>query len=309
MQKNTKIFIAGVNGMVGSALKRALNNRGYLNILAPTRSEIDFFDKNLVNDYIKKNNPEYILLAAARVGGIQANSLLKHEFLYENIEIQNNIILSAHSCGVNNLMFFGSSCVYPKNYDIPIKEENLLEGPLEETNEGYALAKICGIKLCNYLSESFHRNYFSVMPTNLYGTNDNFDPNSSHVIPGLLKKFHHAKINNEKVSIWGSGIARREFLHVDDLAEACIFLMENNYNYPIINIGTGDDILISELVDIIKDITNFNGIVEYDKSKSDGTLRKVLNINKIKELGWAPKRNFFNELKIIYRYAVQNKLI
>tara|TARA_B100001093_G_C26849959_1_gene1024644 strand:+ start:642 stop:1571 length:930 start_codon:yes stop_codon:yes gene_type:complete len=309
MQKNTKIFIAGVNGMVGSALKRALNNRGYLNILAPTRSEIDFFDKNLVNDYIKKNNPEYILLAAARVGGIQANSLLKHEFLYENIEIQNNIILSAHSCGVNNLMFFGSSCVYPKNYDIPIKEENLLEGPLEETNEGYALAKICGIKLCNYLSESFHRNYFSVMPTNLYGTNDNFDPNSSHVIPGLLKKFHHAKINNEKVSIWGSGIARREFLHVDDLAEACIFLMENNYNYPIINIGTGDDILISELVDIIKDITNFNGIVEYDKSKSDGTLRKVLNINKIKELGWAPKRNFFNELKIIYGYAVQNKLI
>ena len=309
MQKNTKIFIAGVNGMVGSALKRALNNRGYLNILAPTRSEIDFFDKNLVNDYIKENNPEYILLAAARVGGIQANSLLKHEFLYENIEIQNNIILSAHSCGVNNLMFFGSSCVYPKNYDIPIKEENLLEGPLEETNEGYALAKICGIKLCNYLSESFHRNYFSVMPTNLYGTNDNFDPNSSHVIPGLLKKFHHAKINNEKVSIWGSGIARREFLHVDDLAEACIFLMENNYNYPIINIGTGNDILISELVDIIKDITNFNGIVEYDKSKSDGTLRKVLNINKIKELGWAPKRNFFNELKIIYGYAVENKLI
>ncbi len=309
MQKNTKIFIAGANGMVGSALKRSLNNRGYLNILAPTRSEIDFFDKNLVNDYIKENNPEYILLAAARVGGIQANSLLKHEFLYENIEIQNNIILSAHSCGVNNLMFFGSSCVYPKNYDIPIKEENLLEGPLEETNEGYALAKICGIKLCNYLSESFHRNYFSVMPTNLYGTNDNFDPNSSHVIPGLLKKFHHAKINNEKVSIWGSGIARREFLHVDDLAEACIFLMENNYNYPIINIGTGNDILISELVDIIKDITNFNGIVEYDKSKSDGTLRKVLNINKIKELGWAPKRNFFNELKIIYGYAVENKLI
>ena len=258
-----------------------------------------FFDKNLVNDYIKKNNPEYIFLAAARVGGIQANSLLKHEFLYENIQIQNNIILSAHDSGVNNLMFFGSSCVYPKNYDIPIKEENLLEGPLEETNEGYALAKICGIKLCNYLSESFNRNYFSVMPTNLYGANDNFDPNSSHVIPGLLKKFHHAKINNEKVSIWGSGIARREFLHVDDLAEACIFLMENNYNYPIINIGTGNDILISELVDIIKDITNFNGIVEYDKSKSDGTLRKVLNINKIKELGWTPKKNFFNELKII----------
>ena len=295
MQKNTKIFIAGANGMVGSALKRSLNNRGYLNILAPTRSEIDFFDKNLVNDYIKKNNPEYIFLAAARVGGIQANSLLKHEFLYENIQIQNNIILSAHDSGVSNLMFFGSSCVYPKNYDIPIKEENLLEGPLEETNEGYALAKICGIKLCNYLSESFNRNYFSVMPTNLYGANDNFDPNSSHVIPGLLKKFHHAKINNEKVSIWGSGIARREFLHVDDLAEACIFLMENNYNYPIINIGTGNDILISELVDIIKDITNFNGIVEYDKSKSDGTLRKVLNINKIKELGWTPKKNFFND--------------
>ncbi len=309
MQKNTKIFIAGANGMVGSALKSSLNNRGYLNILAPTRSEIDFFDKNLVNDYIKKNNPEYIFLAAARVGGIQANSLLKHEFLYENIQIQNNIILSAHDSGVSNLMFFGSSCVYPKNYDIPIKEENLLEGPLEETNEGYALAKICGIKLCNYLSESFNRNYFSVMPTNLYGANDNFDPNSSHVIPGLLKKFHHAKINNEKVSIWGSGIARREFLHVDDLAEACIFLMENNYNYPIINIGTGNDILISELVDIIKDITNFNGIVEYDKSKSDGTLRKVLNINKIKELGWTPKKNFFNELKIIYGYAVQNKLI
>ncbi len=309
MQKNTKIFIAGANGMVGSALKSSLNNRGYLNILAPTRSEIDFFDKNLVNDYIKKNNPEYIFLAAARVGGIQANSLLKHEFLYENIQIQNNIILSAHDSGVNNLMFFGSSCVYPKNYDIPIKEENLLEGPLEETNEGYALAKICGIKLCNYLSESFNRNYFSVMPTNLYGANDNFDPNSSHVIPGLLKKFHHAKINNEKVSIWGSGIARREFLHVDDLAEACIFLMENNYNYPIINIGTGNDILISELVDIIKDITNFNGILEYDKSKSDGTLRKVLNINKIKELGWTPKKNFFNELKIIYGYAVQNKLI
>ena len=310
MNKNIKILIFGGSGMVGDSLIRKFSHVGYKNILSPNSKEVNLLDTNLVDNYIKKNNPDYIIHAAAKVAGIQANKEFNHAFLYENIQMQNHVIMSAHNNSINNLMFFGSSCVYHKNINKPIKESDLLGGPLEETNEGYALAKITGIKLCNFLRKKFKRNYFSVMPTNMYGVKDNFNPLLSHVIPALFRKFHEAKINNlNEVHVYGSGIAKREFMHVDDLADACVLLMETSHDYDLINIGTGSDIKISELIDIIKNIVGYSGQIVYDKKNPDGTLRKVLNTKLINELGWVPKRNFQIELTKIYSYIVENKII
>ena len=248
--------------------------------------------------------------AAARVGGIEANSTNKHLFLHENLLIQNNVIYEAHEANIENLIFLGSSCVYPNNYQTPIKEEDLLKGPLEESNEGYSLAKICGIKLCNFLSSSFkNRNYFSIMPCNLFGANDNFSPKTSHVIPALLRKFHKAIIKNfGKVEVWGTGEAKREFMHVDDLAEACVKIMNTDIFHNIINVGTSKDIKISQLVEHIIEITGFNGKVIYDNTKKEGTMRNVLNTDRIREIGWSPKRNFVDELKYVYKHAKDNNL-
>tara|TARA_B100001027_G_scaffold216877_1_gene194796 strand:+ start:2546 stop:3493 length:948 start_codon:yes stop_codon:yes gene_type:complete len=311
IEKKSKIFVAGGSGMVGSSIVRILIHKGYKNVIYPKRSDLDLFDLKAVSDFLIKECPDQIILAAARVGGIETNNNNKHLFLYENLKIQNNIIFSSHENNVKNLMFLGSSCVYPNNFLTPIKEEDLLSGPLEPTNEGYSLAKICGIKLCNYISRDFeNRNYFSVMPCNLFGENDNFSSETSHVIPALLKKFHRAKINNnESVVVWGTGNAKREFMHVDDLAEACIDLMNADQCYDIINIGTSVDIKISQLVSHIKEVTGFKGKIIYDTSKKEGTLRKILSTERINSLGWHPKRKFIDELKKVYNSAIKRNLL
>ena len=309
--KNSKIFVAGGAGMVGSSIIRSLQSHGFENIIAPSRDELDLFNRHQVKEFLGEIKPDQIFLAAARVGGIETNSNNKHLFLYENLLIQNNVIYEAHKADVENLIFLGSSCVYPNNFQTPIKEEDLMQGPLEESNEGYSLAKICGIKLCNFLSStSKKRNYFSVMPCNLFGLNDNFSPKTSHVIPALLRKFHQASKNNiGSVEVWGTGNARREFMYVDDLADACIKLMNSETFYNVINVGTSKDIKISQLVEHITKITGFNGKVIYDSSKKEGTMRKVLNTDKIRKIGWFPKRNFVDELKYVYKNAKETNLL
>ncbi len=309
--KKSKIFVAGASGMVGSSIINLMKTRGYENIVAPPRSELDLFNVDEVKQFLKNYNPDQVILAAARVGGIEANDNNKHLFLYDNLLIQNNVIFESHLHEIENLIFLGSSCVYPNNYVDPIKEDDLMKGPLEETNEGYSLAKICGIKLCNYLSStSDNRNYFSIMPCNLFGNNDNFNTDTSHVIPALLKKFHRAKQNNnEDVVVWGSGNAKREFMHVDDLAEACIHLIHSNTSKSIINVGTSTDIKISELVNHIVKITDFRGKVIYDINKKEGTMRKVLNTDIIRSLGWSPKREFVSEIRKMYIQAVEKGIL
>ncbi len=287
LEKNAKIFVAGHRGMVGSAILRKLEKEGYNNLITRSSKELDLRNQQAVADFFAAEKPDYVFLAAAKVGGIVANNTYRADFLYENLAIQNNVIHSAYVNGVRKLMFLGSSCIYPKLAPQPLKEEYLLTGPLEQTNEPYAIAKIAGIKLCDAYRDQYGCNFISVMPTNLYGYNDNYHPENSHVLPALIRKFHEAKSKGEQtVTIWGSGSPKREFLFADDLADACYFLMQH-YNEPnLINIGTGEDLSIKELALMIKEVIGFEGELVFDTSKPDGTPRKLMDVSKLHSLGW-----------------------
>ena len=290
LKKNNKIFIAGHNGMVGSAIERKLIQEGFKNILTFSSKELDLRDQLSVEEFYKKEKPDFVILAAAKVGGIHANNKYKAEFIYDNLMIESNVIHFAHKNNVKKLLFLGSSCIYPKESLQPIKEEYLLSGQLEPTNKPYAIAKIAGIELCKSYREQYGCNFISAMPTNLYGTNDNYHIENSHVIPALLRKVVLAKKNNDSfVTVWGSGKPRRDFLNVDDLANACYLLMNKYDEAEPINIGSGSDISITELINIIMEELDYNGEVKFDKSKPDGTMLKLLDNSKIKSLGWVPK--------------------
>ena len=290
MDSDSKIMVAGAKGMVGSAIVRNLEEKGYTNIIKGTREDVDFTNQDEVDRYFCSEEPEYVFLAAAKVGGIMANKKYKANFLYDNLMIQSNIINSAYNYGVKKLLFLGSSCIYPKMATQPITEDQLMTGPLEPTNDAYAIAKIAGIKMCQAYREQYGFNAISLMPTNLYGPNDNFDLQSSHVLPALIRKFHEAKESNAPyVECWGDGSPMREFLHVDDLAEACFRCMISYNDSEIINVGTGEDISIRELTRLISIIVGYGGLTMWDDSKPNGTPRKVLNVDKIKSLGWSPK--------------------
>ncbi|NLZ74793.1 GDP-L-fucose synthase [Candidatus Falkowbacteria bacterium] len=307
MLKKSKIYVAGHRGLVGSAILRKLKEKGYKNIIVKSHQELDLLNQAAVDTFFKKYKPEYVFLAAAKVGGILANKEKPAEFIYENLMIAANVINAAYKYKVKKLLFLGSSCIYPRLAPQPIKEEYLLTSPLEKTNEAYAIAKIAGLKLCEFYNRQYKTNYISVMPTNLYGPNDNFDLNSSHVLPALIRKFHDAKMkNNKSVTLWGSGRPKREFLHVDDLAEATIFLMNKYNGQEIINIGCGEDLSIKELANKVKAITGYKGKIIWDKTKPDGTPRKLLNIDKLKKLGWKPKINLDKGILGTYRWFVEN---
>ena len=287
MDTNAKIFVAGHRGMVGSALVRRLESCGYERLLTRTHAELDLLDQNAVAAYLAEKQPAYIFIAAARVGGIQANNLYRADFLYQNLLIEANLIHGAHLAGVQRLMFLGSSCIYPRDCPQPIKEDYLLTGPLEPTNEPYAIAKIAGIKLAESYNRQHRRQYVSVMPTNLYGPNDNYDLASSHVLPALLRKAYEAKLRGDaEYVVWGSGTPRREFLYVDDLADACVHLMEQGYDGPLLNVGTGEDVTISELAQTVMSVVGFHGRIVFDASKPDGTPRKLLDVSRLASLGW-----------------------
>ena len=304
---NSKIYIAGHNGMVGSAICRKLNSLGYHNLILKSSKDLDLRNQEKTQDFFKKEQPEFVFLAAAKVGGILANSTFKADFIYDNLMIQNNVIKSAHNYGVEKLLFLGSSCIYPKDSLQPIKEQYLLSGYLEATNEPYAIAKIAGLKMCEYFREQHGCNFISAMPTNLYGPNDNFDPKTSHVFAALIKKFHDAKINNQpKVELWGSGSPKREFLHVEDLANALIFLMKNYDSKETINIGTGDDISIKELSYSMQNIIGFNGDIEWNISMPDGTARKLLDVSKINNLGWKANIKLNAGIALTYDWYTEN---
>lgn len=301
MEKNAKIYVAGHNGMVGSAIVRKLVAEGHDHIITRSSKELDLRNQQAVTDFFAAEKPEYVFLAAAKVGGIVANNTYRADFLYENLAIQNNIIHQSYLNSVKKLMFLGSSCIYPKMAPQPLKEEYLLTGPLEETNEPYAIAKIAGIKMADAYRAQYGCNFISVMPTNLYGYNDNYHPQNSHVLPALIRRFHEAKVGGkDQVVIWGSGNPKREFLFADDLAEACFFLMEN-YNEPEpINVGIGSDITIKELAYLIKDITGFEGEIALDTTKPDGTPRKLMDVDKLHALGWKHKTELKEGIKLAY---------
>ncbi|MGB3452706.1 MAG: GDP-L-fucose synthase [Moheibacter sp.] len=301
MNYNSKIYVAGHRGMVGSAIVRNLLKNGFSNIVSRTSSELDLRDGGAVQKFFQQEKPEYVFVAAAKVGGILANSTYKADFLYDNLMIQNNIIHQAHNHQIKKLLFLGSSCIYPKLSPQPIKEEYLLTGPLEPTNEAYAIAKIAGIKMCDAYREQYGDNFISAMPCNLYGPNDNYDLQNSHVIPAMMRKFHEAKMEgNRDVNLWGTGSPLREFLYVDDLAEACLFLM-NHYNQPgQINVGTGEDISIKDLADLIQKITGHIGNVNWDTGKPDGTPRKLMDNSLIESLGWKPSTKLEKGLRLVY---------
>ena len=287
--KNASILVAGARGMVGSALVRRLQAGGYTRVLAPLRQELDLMDQAAVHGYLQAHTPGYIFIAAAKVGGIQANNTYRADFIYQNLTIQNNLIHGAHLAGIQRLMFLGSSCIYPKLAPQPIKEDYLLTGLLEPTNEPYAIAKIAGIKMCVAYNAQYGRQYTSAMPTNLYGPNDNYDLANSHVLPALIRKAHEAQLRGDaELEVWGSGAPRREFLYVDDLAEACIFLMERGFDGPLINIGTGADVTIRELAETVMRVVGFTGRIVYDHTKPDGTMRKLMDSSQINRLGWKP---------------------
>jgi GDP-L-fucose synthase len=302
MDKNSKIYIAGHRGMVGSALLRKLQAEGFSKFVLRTSKELDLRNQEAVAAFFEQEKPDYVFLAAAKVGGIVANNTYRAEFLYDNLMIQSNIIHQAYVTGVKKLMFLGSSCIYPKLAPQPLKEEYLLTGPLEYTNEPYAIAKIAGIKMCDAYRDQYGCNFISVMPTNLYGPNDNYDLTSSHVLPALLRKFHEAKERGEKeVIVWGSGTPKREFLHADDLAAACVYLM-HAYNEPgLVNIGVGEDITIKELAYLIKDIAGFEGEVVFDTSKPDGTPRKLMDVSKLHSLGWKASISLKEGIEKVYQ--------
>lgn len=301
MEKNAKIYIAGHRGMVGSAIHRKLAKEGYTDIVTRTSKELDLRDQLAVQEFFDLEKPDYVFLAAAKVGGIVANNTYRADFLYENLAIQNNVIHQSYKHGVKKLMFLGSSCIYPKLAPQPLKEEYLLTGLLEETNEPYAIAKIAGIKMCEAYRAQYGCNFISVMPTNLYGFNDNYHPQNSHVLPALIRRFHEAKINNaEQVTIWGSGSPLREFLFADDLAEACYYLMQNYDEPTLINIGTGEDISIKDLALLIKKVIGYEGALTFDSSKPDGTPRKLMDVSKLHKLGWKHKVELEQGIKLAY---------
>jgi len=301
MDKNSKIYIAGHTGLVGSAILRKLESEGYSKIILKTRKELDLTNQKMVFDFFESERPEYVFVAAAKVGGIHANSTFPAEFIYQNIMIQSNIIHASYLYKVKKLLFLGSSCIYPKLCPQPIKEEYLLSGPLEPTNEAYSIAKIAGLEMCKFYKRQYGCNFISAMPTNLYGINDNFELNTSHALPALIRKFHEAKIQGkEKVTIWGSGKPRREFLYVDDLADALLFLMDNYDEEIHINIGSGKDVEIEELARIIAKIVGFDGDIEHDYTKPDGTPRKLLDVSRINQLGWKYKTELDEGIKLTY---------
>ena len=310
MEKNSKIYIAGHKGLVGSAIMRQLVNKNFTNIIFRSHTDLDLLNQKEVENFFKEEKPEYVFLAAALVGGIEANNNRRAEFIYGNLQIQCNVINSSYLNNVKKLCFLGSSCIYPKFAPQPMKEEYLLDGKLEETNEPYAIAKIAGIKMCESYNRQFGTNYISVMPTNLYGPNDNFDLSSSHVLPALIRKFIEAKESNSPtVKIWGSGKPKREFLFVDDMAEATVFLMQNYNSSEIINIGSGKDISISELAELLKELTGFNGEIIYDSSKPDGTPRKLLDVTKINKLGWTAETSLKEGIKKTIEWYQNQKVV
>ena len=301
MNKKSKIYIAGHRGMVGSAIHRKLLGMGYTNIITRTSTELDLRIQETVNEFFEMERPDYVFLAAAKVGGIMANNLYRADFLYENLMIQSNVIHSAYATGVKKLLFLGSSCIYPKLAPQPMKEEYLLTGLLEHTNEPYAIAKIAGIKMCDAYRAQYGCNFISVMPTNLYGPNDNYDLQNAHVLPTLIRKFHEAKQNGDPaVTIWGTGKPMREFLHADDLASACVYLMDNYSEEGLVNIGTGIDITITDLAMLIKEIVGYEGSLIYDHTKPDGTPRKLMDVSKLTNLGWKYSIELKDGLKQVY---------
>ena len=302
MNKSGKVFIAGHHGMVGRALVRKWAAEGHEHFLFRSSKELDLRNQEAVNSFFEQEKPDYVLLAAAKVGGIVANNTFRADFLYDNLMIEANVIHAAYRYGTEKLLFLGSSCIYPKMASQPLKEEYLLTGPLEETNEPYAVAKIAGIKLCETYRDQYGCNFISVMPTNLYGPGDNYDLNTSHVLPALLRKFHEAKEKNAKeVVLWGTGQPKREFMHVDDLADACYFLMENYDEKDFVNIGVGKDLSILELAHMIKEITGFEGEIMHDLSKPDGTPRKIMDVSRLTAMGWQAKINLRAGIQTVYR--------
>ena len=302
MERNSKIYIAGHRGMVGSAIYRKLKKEGYNNIITRSSAELDLRIQSDVEGFFEQEKPEYVFLAAAKVGGIVANNTYRADFLYENLQIQNNIIHSSYLNSVKKLMFLGSSCIYPKLAPQPLKEDYLLTGPLEPTNEPYAIAKIAGIKMCDAYRSQYGCNYISVMPTNLYGYNDNYHPQNSHVLPALIRRFHEAKTSNAPdVTIWGTGTPKREFLFADDLAEACFYLMQNYDEEGLVNIGTGEDISIKDLALLIKDIIGYEGEIIFDTSKPDGTPRKLMDVSKLHGEGWHHTIALEEGIKLAYK--------
>lgn len=301
MDLSSKIWVAGHRGMVGSAIVRKLKDLGYTNLVLKSKSELDLTNQSEVVNFFKNEKPEYVFLAAAKVGGILANDKYRADFIYQNLMIQTNVIKSCFDFGVKKLLFLGSSCIYPKNCPQPIKEEYLLSGLLEKTNDAYAIAKIAGIKMCQDFNKQYQTNFISVMPTNLYGPQDNYDLNNSHVLPALIRKFHEAKITNKgSVEIWGSGTPMREFLYVDDLADACLHLMKTYNGSEIVNIGTGVDISIKDLAYLIRDIVGFSSEVHFNLDMPDGTLRKLLDVSKLKGLGWQHSTTLKEGIKKTY---------
>ncbi|WOB07265.1 GDP-L-fucose synthase [Piscinibacter gummiphilus] len=304
MDKNAKIYVAGHRGMVGSALVRRLQAGGYRNIVTRTHAELDLLDQKAVHAFLAAEKPDYSFIAAAKVGGIQANNVYRADFLYQNLMIEANLVHGAHLAGVQRMMFLGSSCIYPRDCPQPIKEDYLLTGPLEQTNEPYAIAKITGIKLCDAYNAQYGRQYVSVMPTNLYGPNDNYDLATSHVLPALLRKAHEARERGDsEYVVWGSGTPKREFLYVDDLADACVHLAQQGYDGPLVNIGTGEDVTIRELAESVMKTVGFEGRIVFDSSKPDGTPRKLLDVSRLASLGWRAKTSLQDGLRLTYETA------
>ena len=306
MNKSDRIYVAGHRGMVGSAIVRKLEREGYQNIIVKTSVELDLRDQSKVEEFFTKENPSYVFLAAAKVGGIHANNSYRGEFIYDNMMIQNNVIHHAYKSGVKKLLFLGSSCIYPKLAPQPLHESSLLSDFLEPTNEPYAIAKIAGIKMCEAYRHQYGCDFISAMPTNLYGPNDNYDLNNSHVLPALLRKFHEAKVNEDnQVVVWGTGSPKREFLHVADLADACFFLMENYSGSDFVNVGSGKDLSIKELALMIKEIVGFEGSVVFDTSKPDGTPRKLMDVGRINGLGWKYKIELEDGIRSVYNELIE----
>lgn len=302
MEKNSKIYIAGHRGMVGSAIHRRLQKEGYTQIITATSAELDLRNQQAVTDFFSKHKPEYVFLAAAKVGGIVANNTYRGEFLYDNLMIQSNIIHQAYVTGVKKLLFLGSSCIYPKLAPQPLKEDCLLTGPLEPTNEPYAIAKIAGLKMCEAYRAQYGCNFITVMPTNLYGPNDNYDLNNSHVLPAMLRKFHEAKISGSpEVVLWGTGSPRREFLHADDLADACYYIMERYNDAEPLNIGVGEDVTIKSLAEMIQQITGYSGNIKWDTSKPDGTPRKLMDVSRLTKAGWKASTPLETGIRNVYQ--------
>ena len=307
MNKDAKIYVAGHRGLVGSAIVRNLQNKGYTNIIYRTHKELDLINQEAVRTFFQEEKPEYVFLAAAKVGGIHANNTYPADFIYDNLMIQNNVIKAAHDFEVKKLLFLGSTCIYPKMAPQPIKEEYLLTGALEETNEAYAVAKIAGLEMCKFFKRQYGDNFISCMPTNLYGPNDNFDLKNSHVLPALIRKFHEAKVNNsEVVEVWGTGTPLREFLYVDDMADACVFLMENYDGEQHVNIGTGEEVSIRELAETVKEVVGFDGELVFNTDMPDGTPRKLTTVDKLHGLGWKHKVSLNEGIKLAYNWFLEN---